>query len=89
MPVPDIVLVAPPIIVAPKGDIAEKFKGAEKRCVGLADELDKVAQDKKVHFFDAGKVTESSLIDGIHLDQNQHRILGEAIADFVLHLDVF
>ena len=89
MPVPDIMLVAPPIIVVPKGDIAEKFKGAEKRCIGLADELDKVAQDKKVHFFDAGKVTESSLIDGIHLDKISTGVLGEAIADFVLHLDVF
>lgn len=87
MPVPDIILVAPPKIVAPKGDIAEKFKGAEKRCIGLADELNKVAKDKEVHFFDAGEVTETSLIDGIHLDQ--HQILGEAIADYVLRLDVF
>ena len=88
MPVPDIILVAPPNIVAPKGDIAEKFKGAENRCVGLANELDKVAKDKGVYFFDAGKVTEASLIDGIHLDQNQHQIVGEAIAEYVLRLDI-
>ena len=89
MPVPDIMLVAPPIIVAPKGDIAKKFNGAESRCIGLAEQLDKVAKDKGVHFFDAGMVTETSLIDGIHLDQNQHQILGETIADIVLHLDIF
>ena len=88
MPVPDIILIAPPKIVAPKGDIAEKFKGAENRCVGLANELDKVAKDKGVYFFDAGKVTEASLIDGIHLDQNQHQIVGEAIAEYVLRLDI-
>ena len=72
-----------------KGDIAEKFKGAEKRCIGVADELNKVAKDKEVHFFDAGEVTEASLIDGIHLDQHQHQLLGEAIADYVLRLDIF
>ena len=88
MPVPDIILVAPPKIVAPKGDIAEKFKGAEKRCVDLANELDKVAKDKGVHFFDAGKVTEASLVDGIHLDQYQHKMLGEAIAEHILRLDI-
>ena len=88
MPVPDIILVAPPKIAAPKGDIAEKFKGAEKRCIGLADELYQTAKDKKVHFFDTGKVTEASLVDGIHLDQNQHKILGESIAEYVLRLDI-
>ena len=88
MPVPDIILVAPPKIVAPKGDIAEKFKGAKNRCVGLANELDKVAKDKGVYFFDTGKATEASLIDGIHLDQNQHQIVGEAIAEYVLRLDI-
>lgn len=88
MPVPDIILVAPPKIVAPEGDIAEKFRGAENRCVGLASELDKVAKDKGVYFFDAGKVTESSLVDGIHLDQNQHKMLGESIAECVLRLDI-
>ena len=89
MPVPNIILVAPPVIASPKGEIAEKFTGAENRCIGLADELYKIAKDKEVHFFDAGKVTGASLIDGIHLDQNQHQIIGEAIANYVLHLDIF
>ena len=88
MPVPDIILVAPPKIVAPEGDIAEKFRDAENRCVGLVYELDKVAKDKGVYFFDTGKVTEASLVDGIHLDQNQHKMLGESIAEYVLRMDI-
>jgi lysophospholipase L1-like esterase len=80
MPSPDILLVSPPVITQPKGYIADKFSGAEKRCVGLAEELKKVACSQATHFFDAASVTESSRIDGIHLDELQHSALGKAIA---------
>lgn len=80
MPIPEIMVVAPPRIKKPKGAIACKFKGAEKRAVGLASELEKVAQEYAVHYFDAATVTESSCIDGIHLDEEQHLRIGRAIA---------
>jgi lysophospholipase L1-like esterase len=80
MPSPDILLVSPPVITQPKGYIADKFSGAEKRCVGLAEELKKVACSQATHFFDAASITESSHIDGIHLDEPQHSALGKAIA---------
>lgn len=80
MPAPEIMIIAPPKIVEPKGRIASKFNGAEKRCVGLADELAKIAEEYSVHYFDAASVTEASIVDGIHLDEDQHKVLGEAIA---------
>ncbi len=83
MPSPEIMVVAPPEITRPMGDIANKFEGAEKRCIGLASELEKIAQEQSVHYFNAGAVTRASAIDGIHLDESQHQILGEAIAGFV------
>lgn len=83
MPVPDIMVVAPPPIIQPKGVIARKFEGAEKRCVGLANELQKVANEHSVHYFNAGNVTNASAIDGIHLDANQHQLLGKVMADAV------
>ncbi len=83
MPIPEIMLVAPPVIIKPKGVIANKFKGSEERCVGLANELEKVAKEHSVHFFNAGSVTDASVVDGIHLDENQHLILGKAIANVV------
>ena len=84
MPVPEIMIIAPPPIVQPKGLIASKFEGAEKRCVGLAAELEKVANDHLVHYINAGAVTEASSVDGIHLDEDQHQLLGRAIANAVL-----
>ena len=80
MLVPEIMIVAPPPIIEPKGVIARKFEGAETRCVGLAIELENIAKEHSVMFFDAGRVTNASVVDGIHLDENQHQLLGRAIA---------
>ena len=88
MPVPQIMIVAPPKIIEPKGDIANKFKGAERRCIGLSVELEKIAEAHSTMFFDAGTVTDASTIDGIHLDEDQHRILGEAIARVISESEI-
>lgn len=89
MPVPEILVVAPPRIVAPKGAIAHKFAGAEHRCIGLADALMTVAREQTVLFFDSAGVTEASRVDGIHLDEDQHQILGEAVASFIMDKHLF
>ena len=83
MPVPPILLVCPPQVRQPRGSIAEKFRGAELRCAGLADAYARVASGLGCHFFDAGTVTSSSEVDGIHLDSGQHLILGNALAELV------
>ena len=84
MPVPEVMIVVPPKIETPKGVIAEKFKGAETRCAGLAAELEKVAIDQATRFFDTDNITKASTVDGIHLDEDQHQLLGEAIAHEIL-----
>ena len=84
MPVPEIMIVVPPEIIEPKGEIANKFQGAEKRFLGLSAELKKIAKEQSTLFFDTASVTEASTVDGIHLDENQHLLLGEAIARVVL-----
>jgi lysophospholipase L1-like esterase len=83
MPVPGVLVVAPPPLRAPKGAIAPKFLGAEKRCAGLAEAYEQVAREENCRFFDAGKVTSASAVDGVHLDAEQHGILGSALAKAV------
>ena len=85
MPVPPILVVCPPEIRSPKGSIAPKFRGAE-RCAGLAGAYRQVASDLQCSFFDAGSVTASSEVDGVHLDADQHIKLGNALAEVVRHL---
>ena len=80
MPVPPILIAAPPPIHNPRGPIAAKFVGADAKCVGLAAAYRQTAADLDCRFFDAGAVTPASLVDGVHLDANQHLKLGQAMA---------
>jgi lysophospholipase L1-like esterase len=80
MPVPRVLIVAPPPIGTPRGPIAPKFAGAERRSAGLAAALAQVAGELGCAFLDAGRVTPSSAVDGVHLDADQHAVLGAAIA---------
>jgi lysophospholipase L1-like esterase len=83
LPVPPILVIAPPPTRNPRGPLASKFKDAEIKCVGLADAFHEVANTLDCYFFDASTVTASSEVDGIHLDEAQHLALGRAIAAFV------
>jgi lysophospholipase L1-like esterase len=83
MPVPEILIVAPPPIQTPKGPRAPKFEGAEQRCVGLAGAYERMATEAGCRFFDAAPVTSSSTVDGVHLDADQHAALGHALASVV------
>jgi lysophospholipase L1-like esterase len=83
MPVAPVLIVCPPPIQNPRGPIAEKFSGAEQRCAGLAGAYRDVSAGLACHFFDAGSVTPASRVDGIHLDSDQHLVLGTALAEFI------
>jgi lysophospholipase L1-like esterase len=83
MPIPPILMIAPPLVRESKGPIAPKFKGAETRCQGLAQAYRQVAADLRCHFFDAESVTSTSVVDGVHLDPDQHAKLGKALAALV------
>ncbi len=83
MLVPDVLVVAPPAIQTPRGPIAPKFEGGERKCIGLADAYRKVCQEINCNFFDAGSVISSSNVDGVHLDLEQHLALGNALSRVV------
>jgi len=80
MPSPPVLIVAPPVIGEPKGPIAPKFAGADSKCAGLAVAYEEVSLALDCHFFDANTVITASNVDGVHLDAEQHLVLGEALA---------
>ena len=86
MPVPPILIVAPPPIGVPKGPLAPKFAGGEHKCAGLAATHREVAEALGCRFFDAGCVTPASRVDGVHLDADQHLALGRAMVEVVAPL---
>jgi len=83
MPIPPILIVCPPLTRTPKGSMAEKFRGAEQRCIGLAQAYRQIASDLGCSFFDAETATSSSAVDGVHLDADQHLKLGNALYETV------
>ncbi len=88
MPVPPILVVAPPPIETPRGPIARKFTDAAAKSVGLAESYREITADLGCHFFDSHTITTASTVDGIHLDADQHERLGKALAAFVATLPV-
>lgn len=86
MPEPKILVVAPPAIQMPKGPIAPKFEGAEDKATGLASAFAQIAAGHGCPFFNAATVTGTSKVDGVHLDSDQHIVLGRALAAKVSEL---
>jgi lysophospholipase L1-like esterase len=80
MPVPPVLVVAPPPMGMPQGPIAAKFVGAELKSAGLAEAYREICGTVGCAFIDAGSVTAASRVDGVHLDADQHAVLGRALA---------
>lgn len=78
MVTPPILVVAPPTIREVIG--MPKFDGAAARSIGLSEALRQVAGELGCLFFDAAAVAKVSGVDGVHLDADQHQILGKALA---------
>ena len=83
MPIPEILVVAPPSPREASGLIAPKFIDAYEKSKDLTEAYYQVAIELGCAFFDANSVTSSSKVDGIHLDMEQHEILGRELAQIV------
>lgn len=86
MPVPLVLVMAPPPFDNPRGVIASKFRDAERKCAGLAAAYKAVAEHEHCAFFDVASVTTSSKVDGVHLDAEQHVLVGQALVPIVQDL---
>ncbi|MBX3596331.1 MAG: SGNH/GDSL hydrolase family protein [Rhizobiaceae bacterium] len=78
---PKILLVAPPPVSRTQNaEFAEMFAGANEASRKLASIYRRVATEVGCEFFDAGMVAETSAIDGVHLDAENTRAIGAALA---------
>lgn len=80
------VLLVVPAPISKLGWLKEMFEGGTEKSRKLAGEFARAAAARDVALFDAGSVITSSEVDGIHLDAEAHRILGEALAGRVQSL---
>lgn len=86
MPVPQILIIAPPPVKTARGAMAQKFSDAPQKSAGLAAAYQEVSTSLGCHFFDAAGVIGTSAVDGVHFDADQHQHLGTALAAVVAKL---
>jgi lysophospholipase L1-like esterase len=83
---PQVLLVAPPRIVCPCGAMEEKFRGAAEKSAQFSRCYRRVADERGCFFLDAAELIAPSAVDGVHLDESQHRQFGAGIHRPVLEI---
>jgi lysophospholipase L1-like esterase len=81
----EVLLVAPPAVTT-LTEFDQMFDGAREKSRQFSHYYRLAAGWLHLPFFDAGSVVVSSETDGIHFDADEHRKLGEALADEVRRL---
>lgn len=82
---PAAMVIAPPPILE-VGWLGEMFAGGTRKSGEFGLRFGEVAARCNAAFLDAATLVESSAIDGIHLDDDAHRILAAAVAGKVKEL---
>jgi lysophospholipase L1-like esterase len=80
-----VLLVAPPAVTT-LTELDQMFAGAHEKSRQFSHYFRLAAGWQHLPFFDAGSVIVSSERDGIHLEADEHRKLGEALAGEVRRL---
>jgi lysophospholipase L1-like esterase len=83
-PAPDILLVAPPAVSrTANAEFKEMFSGGDSASKKLAPLYAALADELGCGFFDAGTVATTTPLDGVHLDAENTRKIGHALAPVV------
>jgi lysophospholipase L1-like esterase len=84
---PKVVVVSPPQLCrTADADFDAMFDGGIAESAKLASLYAEVAAERGCAFFDAGSVAKTTPIDGVHLDVENTRAIGQAIAPVVRSL---
>ncbi|CDX54966.1 G-D-S-L family lipolytic protein [Mesorhizobium plurifarium] len=83
-PAPQILIVAPPAVTrTDNAEFKEMFAGGDDASKRLAPQYSALADEAGCGFFDAGTVATTTPLDGVHLDAENTRRLGQALAPLV------
>lgn len=86
-PPPPILLVSPPpLCETDNADFAAMFEGGVAESKKIAEAYRQIADLYQCAFFDAGTVARTTPLDGIHLDAENTRAVGKALAPVVRKL---
>ena len=83
---PQCLVVAPPLIVEPKGFMGVFYTGREQESRALPGLYGEICGQTGTPFLAAGEVVQPSPVDGVHLDPQAQQTLGHAISKRVRSL---
>lgn len=83
---PKILLLSPPHVGPLPAPLDDMLEGAEEKSLKLKDHYMAIAKQNQCEFFDTAQLVTASTVDGIHLEADAHKKLGEALARRVLEL---
>lgn len=77
----EVLLISPPHVID-SPDVESQFlmEGAKEKSRELAKHYEYFAKKLNAHYFDAASVVQSSKLDGVHWDADQHQAFAKAIA---------
>lgn len=78
-----IVYISPPIIQEACWTYDNFLLGAEAKSRQMAKLLAAMIERNNANFFYAAKVVETSMVDGVHLDEKNNKILGTVFAEYI------
>ncbi len=78
---PQILLIAPPVVEEEFSfnSFKDIFKGAKEKSLSFSKSYKDFSLKNNWHFLDTSNIIKASEIDGVHLDKEGNKILGEAI----------
>jgi lysophospholipase L1-like esterase len=84
---PKVLILAPP----PLGKLteyAETFSGGVEKSRELASHYRSISEQYECTFFDTSRVIQSSKLDGLHIDPEDHEKLGHSLAEQVREISI-
>jgi lysophospholipase L1-like esterase len=82
-PPPKALLIAPPPLGSLSAEMSLFYGGGQATSRGLGKAYRTIAKGFGVLFLDAGTVTKVSAVDGVHLDPEGQRALGQAVSEIL------
>lgn len=83
---PKILIISPPLIGTLSAELQQLCHGDPAHSAKFAESFQKVAEQRGVYFLDSAGVCAPSTIDGVHLDEDGHRRLGQAVGKVVIRM---
>jgi lysophospholipase L1-like esterase len=83
---PKVLLIAPQPIISGSNIFPSLDTASIQKSEQIAEHYQKLAQKENCEFLDAGLIISSSLVDGVHLGEQESIILGHAVAKILLKM---